>query len=60
VNAEQALQLLDNQAKWCRSKEDHEMLCLLLPALLRVLNLKPIDDFQAKQLRDELRRSLKR
>lgn len=57
--AEEGIRYLEHEARHCRDKDAHEALCLLLPAMLKVLCLNPMDDFEALdftyKLRDELR-----
>lgn len=57
--AEEGIRYLAHEAKLCRDKDTHEALCLLLPAMLRLLCLEPMDDFEALdfaiKMRDELR-----
>ena len=45
--AEEALRYLAHEAKECRDRDQAEALCLLLPAMLKLLCLKPMDDFEA-------------
>ena len=57
--SEEALRFLAHQAKRCRDRDSAESLCLLLPAMMRLLCLEAMDDFEALdfhlQLRTELR-----
>ena len=57
--AEEAIRYLAHEAKHCRDKDAHEALCLLLPAMMQLLGLKPMDCFEALdftiRFRDELR-----
>jgi hypothetical protein len=53
-----ALRFLDHEALSCREHDAHEALCLLLPALLKVMELPPMDDFEALAFRIELRNAL--
>jgi hypothetical protein len=54
-----ALRFLDHEARQCRDRDAHEALCLLLPTLLRVLRLTPMDSFEALDFRCQLREKLK-
>ena len=60
--AEEALRYLAHQAKRCRDSDSAEALCLLLPSMLQLLCLDPMNDFEALdfhiQLRNELRDQL--
>jgi hypothetical protein len=60
MTAEQAIRFLDHQARRCRDRDSAEALCLLLPALLKVLNLQPMDACEAIAFRLELRGTLRR
>ncbi len=57
--AEEAIRYLEHEARLCRDKDAHEALCLLLPAMLKLLCLDPMDSFEALdfsiKMRDELR-----
>jgi hypothetical protein len=54
----EALRFLHHEALTCRDHDAHEALCLLLPALLKVMELSPMDDFEALAFRVELREAL--
>ena len=58
MTAESALRFLDFQASCCRTRDEHEALCLLLPALLRVLDLKRMDYFEAEAFKFEFKGAL--
>ena len=58
MTAEQALRFVAYEACWCRDRDAHEALCLLFPAVLRVLSLKPMDGREAEAFRRELKQSL--
>jgi len=47
MSAQDALRYLDHQAQRCRDRDSHEALCLLLPSLMRVLDLEPMTSFEA-------------
>jgi hypothetical protein len=59
MSAAEALRYLDNQAKRCRDRDDAEALCLLLPALLKMLNLEPMDNLAALNFTIEFRAALR-
>jgi len=54
-----ALRFLDHEAQSCRDLDSHEALCLLLPSILRALDLEPMTKFEALEARLELRNCLK-
>jgi len=54
-----ALRFLDHEAAMCRDRDAHEALCLLLPALLKILELSPMDDYEALAFRIEIHNALK-
>lgn len=58
MTAEQALRFIDYQARQCRDKDSHEALCLLLPALLRALQLQPMTGVEALDVLYQLKKSL--
>ena len=58
MTAEDALRYLDYRASECREHDMHEALCLLTPALLKALALSPMNDWEAKRVRTELRNFL--
>ena len=55
-----AMRFLDHEAVLCRNHDAHEALCLLLPALLRALELSPMDDYEALAFRIEFHNALHR
>ena len=55
-----AMRFLDHEAMLCRDRDAHEALCLLLPALLKVMELPPMDDYDALAFRIELHKALLR
>ena len=59
MNAADALRYLDNQARRCRDRDSHEALCLLIPALLKVLNLEPMDNLAALDFQYDLKAALR-
>jgi hypothetical protein len=56
---EEAIRYLHHEARRCRDRDTAESLCLLLPAILQRLGLKPMDDVEAfcflLEMRAELR-----
>jgi len=55
VTAEQALRFVAYEAAWCRDRDAGEALCLLLPPVLRALDMSPMDSFEAERFRRELK-----
>jgi hypothetical protein len=55
MTAEQALRFAAYEASWCRDRDASEALCLLLPPMLRALDLPPMDSFEAERFRRELK-----
>lgn len=53
-----AIRYLALQASECRDRDTHEALCLLLPGLMRALELSPITDYEAREFRAWLRERL--
>lgn len=58
MNAEEAIRFLEHEASYCREREMHEALCLLLPAMLRALGLPRMNGYEAKDFRRELKIAL--
>ncbi len=54
----EALRFLDHEARNCRDRDAHEALCLLLPALLKVMDLSRMDDVEALDFRMQLHKAL--
>ena len=50
-----AIRFLAHEAKECRDKDSAEALCLLLPALLRALDLPPMEEREARAFRYDFR-----
>ncbi|HEV2391065.1 MAG TPA: hypothetical protein VG146_01745 [Verrucomicrobiae bacterium] len=59
MSAEDALRFLDHESGYCRCHDQHEALCLLLPGLLRVLDLEPMNSYEAEKFRSEFRKALR-
>jgi hypothetical protein len=55
VTAADAVRYLDWRAAECRDRDQHQALCLLLPAVLHALNLKPMRDEEAWAFHRELK-----
>lgn len=47
MSTSDTIRFLAHEAARCRDRDTCEAFCLLLPALCRVLNLKPLDDVAA-------------
>ncbi len=59
MNPESAIRYLASQAHTCRDRDSCEAFVLLLPAVMKTLDLKPMDDFEAAAFVYELKRKLK-
>lgn len=58
MTATDALRWLHYESLECRSRDSHEALCLLLPALLKALDLEAMDGFEAIDFRFQLKQEL--
>ena len=58
ITPDQALRYLAYRAAECRNHDMHEALCLLPPALLRVLSLEPMDYHEAAAFQSLVRHTL--
>ncbi|HYG23383.1 MAG TPA: hypothetical protein VEH04_11420 [Verrucomicrobiae bacterium] len=58
IDPAEAIRFLDDQAKLCRDRDDHEALCLLLPALMKVLQLAPMNGYEAADFRRRFKQQL--
>jgi hypothetical protein len=47
MTAQDSIRFLNHQAAECRGRDAGEALCLLLPAIMRILDLDPMDDVEA-------------
>lgn len=45
--AEEALRFLAHEARNCRDRDSHWALCLLFPAVMKLMGLQPMDDVEA-------------
>ena len=59
MTAEDALRFVAYESTWCRNRDAHEALCLLLPSVLRALSLPPMNGYEADAFRRELKEQLK-
>jgi hypothetical protein len=55
-----AIRFLHNEAAKCRNRDACEALCLLLPALLKVFDLDPMEEVEAAAFRFQFREELHR
>lgn len=55
---EDSIRFLDHEAAQCRGRDACEALCLLLPALMRVLDLERMEDVEAAAFKFKLKRAL--
>lgn len=58
MTPEDAIRYLDHEAARCRGRDACEALCLLLPALMRILDLDRMEDVEALAFRYGLKRDL--
>jgi len=58
MSADDAIRFLEHEAQLCRDRDAHEALCLLLPAMLHVLNLPAMDSADAAAFYVELHTAL--
>ena len=58
MTAEDTIRFLDHEARGCRDRDSHEAFCLLLPAIVKVLHLEPMDDFEAANFAYKFKREL--
>lgn len=56
---EEALRYLAHEAARCRDRDTAESICLLLPAMLRLMCAKPMDPFEALSFQLQLRQELR-
>lgn len=55
-----ALRFIAWEAQDCRDKDTHEALCLLLPALMRINDILPMNGYEAEDFRRGFRAALNR
>ena len=60
MTAYNAIRFLHFEAAKCRDRDACEALCLLLPALLRLLDLDPMEEVEAEAFRYQFREELHR
>jgi hypothetical protein len=53
-----AIRFLDHQARECRGRDAGEALCLLLPAIMEILDLERMDDLEALAFRHSFKKDL--
>ena len=58
MTAENAIRFLHHEAAACRDRDACEALCLLMPALLRIFDLDPMEDIEANAFRYEFKLKL--
>ncbi|HMP83232.1 MAG TPA: hypothetical protein PKA41_11075 [Verrucomicrobiota bacterium] len=58
TTATEALRYLHYEAARCHDRDSHEALCLLLPAVMKVLALHAMDDFEAADFKKNFRIAL--
>jgi hypothetical protein len=60
MTAANAIRFLHSEAAKCRDRDACEALCLLMPALLKVFDLDPMEDVEAAAFRYQFREELHR
>lgn len=60
MTAIDCLRYLAHEGRRCREHDVAEAICLLLPAMCRVLAIKPMDDFQSLEFHVSFREELAR
>jgi hypothetical protein len=58
MTPERAIRFLHHEAARCRDHDDAEAFCLLLPAMLRILDLPPMNHSEAEAFKNEFRHEL--
>jgi hypothetical protein len=58
LTPERAIRFLAHEARLCRDRDTSEALCLLLPAMLKVLELEPMDSWEAGSFRFQFKQEL--
>lgn len=59
MTADDAIRFVAYQAQRCHERDSHEALCLLMPSLLNVLHLPPMDYREALAFEIDLRAALR-
>jgi len=59
LTADNAIRFLHTEAAKCRDRDACEALCLLMPALLRILELEPMEDVEAAAFRYRLKQEIR-
>lgn len=59
MNADDAIRFLAHEAKQCRDRDAHEMHVLLYPAMMKILDLAPMDDIEAAAARCQFHAALR-
>ncbi len=60
MNTENAIRFLHCESLKCRDRDAGEALCLLLPALLRIFKLEPMEDVEAAAFRFQFKQELQK
>lgn len=58
MTTDNAIRFLHYEASRCRDRDAHEALCLLLPSLLRLMHLEPMEDVEAAAFRYQFRQEI--
>ena len=58
MTAAEALRWLGFESQWCRDRDAHEAFCLLLPSILKALDLEAMNGIEASAFKKQLRNRL--
>ena len=60
LSVNDAIRFLGHEASFCRSRDEHEAFCLLMPPLLKALGLRPMNGYEAEDFRRGFKQQLER
>ena len=60
MTSEDAIRFVDYQARQCRDRDSSEALCLLLPAILKILSLQPMTGLEALDVLAEIKNAIRK
>jgi hypothetical protein len=58
MTATEALRWLGFESQWCRDRDSYEAFCLLLPGILKALDLEAMNGIEASTFKKQLRNRL--
>lgn len=58
IGPEECLRFIASQAAFCRQKETHEALCILVPALMKMTGLIPMNGYEETEFRKTFKAAL--